>query len=965
MNKLFSTLFTIVFLVSCGGGSDTSIASPGQLGQVDPPTGGSGGGATTSNTRTGTCPSHSNVSEDSAIDGNTVCAISGEITDELTLTDDVIYRLFGTVNVGIDMGGDGQKAGGAAGILNIPADAIIISKTSDDYLIVNRGSKIEAKGTSTKPIVFTHSSAFDGSLANPETATGLWGGIVILGKAPINKCSNDLRGTADCEKLVEGATNALMGGATPDDNSGTLRFVRVEYAGYEVFPGNELNGITFGAVGSGTTVDYVQVHNNADDCVEFFGGTVNVKHLVCTNAGDDNIDVDWGYTGKLQYVVIKQASGSGDHIVESDNTDADPNVGWLTTPRSTPKVANFTFISSGQDEILKFKEGVSGIYMNGVIVSNGSKGCVEHTKAETLQDAPGFDKLAHHSIFMDCGSGAVFNAGDDSATAAELEASILERATNISIGTNSLVGTYFLGENESNVVSAFNNQEEVCSVGTHASGSTSVLCPDNATQIDSFFAKTNYIGAFGPGSDVENNWAAGWTKGLFSEAECPEGTVQTETLLGSNVCTVSGTVTSDLTLTYGNLYRLEGKVQVGNDMGSNGTKDGGIAATLTIEPGVTIFGESGSDYLVIMRGSQIVANGTSSAPIIMTARDDITGQTDQYSRGLWGGLVILGQAPINKCTFTTAGTATTAGTRVDPCEKLVEGATDALMGGEDKNDNSGSLKYLRVQYAGYEIFPGNELNGITFGAVGDATVVDYVQVHNNADDCVEFFGGTVNVKHLICTGAGDDNLDIDWGYQGKMQFVIVQQAEDTGDHIVESDNTDADAGVGYLTEPRSNPIISNFTFISKGHDDVVKLKEGVAGVYTNGIVFDKNNAKACLEHTKAETFQDGALTPKVSFNSVAFDCSKLGAAGDSSGTDAQVAALATAGSNNLYSADSGGGTYTVTLTGVVNGSNENAATVTSKAGDTFFTEVDYIGAVKNSSDTWYKNWTVPGSIELD
>ena len=745
-----------------------------------------------------------------------------------------------------------------------------------------------------------------------------------------------------------------MGGATPNDNSGTLRFVRVEYAGYEIFPGNELNGITFGGVGSGTTVDYVQVHNNQDDCVEFFGGTVNVTHLVCTGAGDDNLDIDWGYTGKMQYVVVKQSRGAGDHIVESDNTNADASVGYLTTPRSQPKIANFTFLSTGRDEALKYKEGVSGMYMNGVVVSSGDKGCIEHTKAETLQDAPGYDKIAHHSVFMDCGTGGVYNAGDDSATVAELQASIESRATNlVTDQTNTLVGQMFLGTNESGVVSAFTNQTAVCAVGSHASG-TSTLCPSDATQIDGFFAKTNYIGAFAPGSDEDNNWAAGWTKGLFTAPECPAGTFESEQLEGKKVCSVQGTITSDVTLTRGNFYKLVGKVQVGEDMGGDGTKDGGVSATLTIEPGVTVFGESGSDYLIVMRGSQLMANGTKSAPIIMTGRDDVTGQATQFSRGLWGGLVLLGQAPINKCSNDVRGTAA--------CEKVVEGSSDALMGGNTSDDSSGSLKYLRVQYAGYEIFPGNELNGITFGGVGSGTTVEYVQVHNNQDDCVEFFGGTVNVKYLICTGAGDDNLDIDWGYQGKLQFVIVKQSSDAGDHIVESDNTNADASVGYLTEPRSQPIISNFTFISNGKDDVIKLKEGVSGIYTNGIVIDASNSKACIETTKAETFQDAATTPKVTFNSVAFDCKALAALGDDAGTLAQAEALITVGSNNLYSADSGGGSYVPTVSGVINGTAENAMTVADKSADSFFTTTDYVGAVKDSTDTWYKDWTVAGSL---
>jgi len=971
VKKILRSLFCsslAILLISCGGG-DTSITSPGELGQVSAPSSGTGtiGGGTSTVVKNGTCPDGTETTE-AIVAGNTFCAISGTIESDLTLTDDVYYTLVGRVDVGIDIGGDGNKAGGKSATLTIPAGVTIASKTASDFLQINRGSKIMAEGTVSNPIIFTSSQKLDGSLTNEESARGLWGGIVILGRAPINKCSNDVRGTAACEKVVEGSTDSLMGGNISDDNSGSLKFVRVEYAGYEIFPGNELNGITFGGVGNGTTVDYIQVHNNLDDCVEFFGGTVDVKHLVCTGAGDDNLDIDWGYTGRLQFVLVKQTN-AGDHIVESDNTNADATVGYLTTPRSTPKVANFTFLSNGSDEAMKYKEGVSGIYMNGIVKSTGAKGCIEHTKLETLQDAPGYDKIAHHSVFMDCGTGKTYAAGDDSATDAELKASIEERVTNTTVGgTSTLVGTYFLGENESNITSAFNNVQAVCAVGTHADGSTTTLCPTYSTKesaytMDPWFRATNYIGAFSPGSDEDNNWAAGWTTGLFTAANCPEGTTETEVLRGQKVCSMSGTLTTDLTLTRGNYYRLDGKVQVGEDMGSDGTKAGGASATLTIEPGVTVFGESGNDYLVIMRGSKIMANGTSSAPIIMTGRDDILGEVDQYTRGLWGGLVILGKAQINKCTYTNS-------VRANPCEKEVEGSVGDLMGGETNDDSSGSLKYLRVQYAGYEVFPGNELNGITFGGVGSGTTVDYVQVHNNQDDCVEFFGGTVDVKHLICTGAGDDNLDIDWGYTGRMQYVIVQQADDTGDHIVESDNTNSDASVGYLTEPRSNPIISNFTFISKGHDDAVKLKEGVSGQYKNGIVRMTTGSKACVEHTKAETIQDAATTKKFSFNSVLFSCAGgLAVAGDDSATAAQLETIIKAGSNNLYATASGGGSYVSSLSGVINGTAETAATVTAIPAadntDSFFDAPTYVGAVSGSTDTWYKGWTVAGSIEID
>ena len=973
--KNISFITTIFVLTACGGGGDTSIASPGELGSLDDPTGGGGTGGSSSNVLTGSCPESEFITNGSPVAGNTVCAIEGPITGELTLTNDVMYRMLNKVDVGVDMGGDGTKAGGVSGTLTIPAGVVIMGKTSNDYLVVNRGSKLIANGTRSKPIRFTHNTAIEGTVG--ELERGLWGGIVILGKAPINKCSNDVRGTAACERVVEGS-DALMGGATPDDNSGKLNFVRVEYAGYEIFPGNELNGITFGGVGYGTEVDYVQVHNNQDDCVEFFGGTVNVKHLICTNAGDDNLDIDWGYQGKMQFVVVKQSSDKSDHVVESDNTNADSSVGFLTEPRSRPMVANFTFLAQGADEPLKYKEGVSGIYINGIVVNANSQNLIESTNLETIQDGALTPKLQHHSIFMDsAGDTSPFKADTDSSgvTAAQLEASIKERATDLVLGTNTLVSGMFLGDAEEAVVSAFNGSkvQAMCAVGPHAAGTPTDLCPTYSSKegryiVDTWFSATDYIGAFSPGSDIENNWASGWTIGLFTAPECPNGTLESEVLLGKKVCSLSGEVIEDITLVAGNYYKLDGKVAIGKDMGADGTKTGGVSAKLSIEPGVTIFGESGNDYLVVMRGSDIHAVGTSSAPIVMTGRQDILGEADIVNtRGLWGGLVILGQAPINKCSFSTAGSSSSAGTRVNPCEKEVEGSSGDTMGGELPNDSSGSLKYVRVQYAGYEVFPGNELNGITFGGVGNGTVVDYIQVHNNQDDCVEFFGGTVDVKRLICTGAGDDNLDIDWGYQGRMQYVLVQQSNGVGDHVVESDNTNADAAVAYLTEPRSNPIVSNFTFLSSGIDEIFKLKEGVSGQYYNGVAVVKDGSTNCIETTFAETAQDGAVTPHFSMNSVAMQCNGF-VKTDGLATVASIEAIVKEGANNLYGANSGSGSYVNTLSGPVNGSSESAATVTTIPdkynADGFFDTTDYIGAIKGATDTWYKNWTLSGTIDV-
>ena len=172
------------------------------------------------------------------------------------------------------------------------------------------------------------------------------------------------------------------------------------------------------------------------------------------------------------------------------------------------------------------------------------------------------------------------------------------------------------------------------------------------------------------------------------------------------------------------MFALSGALEVGGVSTRNVDTD----VVLTIEAGTVLFGQSGSDYIVVHRDAKIMAQGSKTKPIIMTSLQDVNGKMTEA--GQWGGLVILGNAPSNKCP-----------TDGSDCALQVEGVAEgAVFGGTDWEDDSGILNYLVVKYAGYEIAPDNELNGITFGGVGSGTTVDYVQVHSNADDGVEFFG---------------------------------------------------------------------------------------------------------------------------------------------------------------------------------------------------------------------------------
>ena len=251
--------------------------------------------------------------------------LSGEITGiTRNLVNDTVYILNGFVYVE-----DGAT-------LNIEAGTIIRGdKDSKGTLIVTRGSKINANGTADQPIVFT-SNQPEGS-----RTYGDWGGLILLGNAPINIPG----GTAVIEGGVDTPEgDGVYGGADANDNSGILRYVRVEYPGIAFTPGNEINGITFGGVGAGTQVEHVMVSRSGDDAFEWFGGTVNASYLITHNTLDDDLDCDFGFSGNIQFVVVKRdpafADVSGSNGFETDN-DA---TGTTNSPQTNPTFSNVTIV---------------------------------------------------------------------------------------------------------------------------------------------------------------------------------------------------------------------------------------------------------------------------------------------------------------------------------------------------------------------------------------------------------------------------------------------------------------------------------------------------------------------------------------------------------------------------------------------------------------------------------------------
>ena len=287
----------------------------------------------------------------------------GEGTGTATWTKDKVYILDGLVFVN-----EGQT-------LTIEAGTVVKGKpgeaASASALVVARGGKIEAVGTAAAPIIFTaESDKLDGSLG---TQNGLWGGLIILGKSGLNSGQGQsaIEGIPDTEK------RGLYGGTEDTDNSGTLKYVSIRHGGTNIGANNEINGLTLGGVGSGTTIDYVEIFANQDDGIEWFGGTVNVSHAVVSHCGDDHLDYDEGYRGdKNQFLFIYQATAAGDRGGEHDGGTS-PEDG---TPYATPKFYNVTLVGNGGKKALTFRDNAGGKYYNSIFFNWDKAVDIEYIK---------------------------------------------------------------------------------------------------------------------------------------------------------------------------------------------------------------------------------------------------------------------------------------------------------------------------------------------------------------------------------------------------------------------------------------------------------------------------------------------------------------------------------------------------------------------------------------------------------
>ena len=310
----------------------------------------------------------------------------------------------------------------------------------------------------------------------------------------------------------------------------------------------------------------------------------------------------------------------------------------------------------------------------------------------------------------------------------------------------------------------------------------------------------------------------------------------TTLVFGQGVVTVTDAdVQGDALWTADNTYLLDGYVYV---------EDG---ETLTIEAGTVIKGLADpttgdqESALVVARGGKIFAEGTPAQPIIFTAEDDDVTDPDDLTlddRGSWGGVLILGRASIN------------VGGGENPIEGLPPTDPRNLYGGDDDDDNSGVFRFVSIRYGGAIFGQDNEINGLTMGAVGRATQIDHVEVFANQDDGFEWFGGTVNTKHLIAAFCGDDMFDYDEGWRGNNQFWFgIQASDDAGSGGEHDGGTDPET-----SEPFAIPVVYNATYIGAGaqsllssNDFALTIDDNAGGKYYNSIFTDFAGAGVTIE----------------------------------------------------------------------------------------------------------------------
>ncbi len=336
-----------------------------------------------------------------------VCQLPSTFTADANLPqiDGLVYRIFGQVNVGQDLGAT-PTAGENSVELSIEPGVILVA-ANRSFLVVQRGNTIRANGTATNPIIWTATDNVRGTLT--DESQGQWGGVVLLGRAPVSDCRTGGANTPgnpnpNCEQELEGTdVVTLFGGQVADDSSGSFTFNQIRFSGFELEPDNELQSLTTGGVGSGTTISNVMSFNSSDDGVEFFGGQFNARNLAVIGASDDSLDVDTGAQVNLETVLVAQRNSTGDHMIEldSDNSAQRPAD---AIPRTNLQINNFTFLQGmGRDTAVRARGGVALSLTNGVMSIQRDRTAADGNTCFRLDEQGNVDNFQIDSVVANCG----------------------------------------------------------------------------------------------------------------------------------------------------------------------------------------------------------------------------------------------------------------------------------------------------------------------------------------------------------------------------------------------------------------------------------------------------------------------------------------------------------------------------------------------------------------------------------
>ena len=662
--------------------------------------------------------------------------IDANITEDACLVATTEYEFSGIVYV-------------EAGVTLTIEPGTTIKSSDKSALIVSKGAKIISEGTATNPIVFTSSNA------TPKS--GDWGGIVVYGKAPVSNPDNTL--------AFEAIPEDIFGGDVEDDNSGIIKYTRVEYAGNTVAKDSEFNGITLGGVGSGTTLEYIQVEAGSDDGIEWFGGSANGKYLITSNGQDDGFDIDFGYQGTITNALnIGRAQASG---LDASDKGIEAGSKANNAARITDATfENLTIITQGVNESGK----AAGIH-------------VKNNVALSLDNA------------------VIVNVKDEAKSVIKVEGTRSFQA--VKDGESTFKDVYYGG------AFATNFDIEDAEVLAAVEGAFKPI----SGEIFNSDLSVKSADAAGKGAVTSDNvWYKGWTKEGSLNVEGIEVEVSTPSICDDKdiaPALIEANIDADVCLSNDTEYELSGIIYV---------EDG---ATIFVEPGTTVKSLDKS-ALIISQGAKIHAEGTQTQPIVFTSK------AANPVPGDWGGIVIYGKAPVSNPGDTLA----------------FEAIPTDYYGGSVADDNSGILKFVRVEYAGNTVAKDSEFNGITFGGVGSATTLEYVQVDRGSDDGMEWFGGEMNASNLITSNGQDDGFDIDFGFQGTITNSINIGIEGVGGEI------GSDKGIEAGSKANNPARITDVTF-----DKLTIVLQGPNEKGGNGAIHIKNNValkvnKAVIVATK-------------------------------------------------------------------------------------------------------------------